>query len=76
MRLGEKVYHVANPDIVGVVTTDKPNGKEMVSVTFSEPVGFSGNWPRGRAEDWICTKKLLHASPSHARLHSNGWGNG
>jgi len=73
MKFGDKVYHVANPDVEGVITTPSNaiRKDQHVNVFFDKPVGFSGNLPRGKECFWTCTAGLLHSSPDHARLHDN-----
>jgi hypothetical protein len=62
-----EVYHVANPDVRGVIISDAgllpPESRpcdEYVDVVFDTPVGFSGNKEAGLTRNWSCNRNLLY----------------
>lgn len=66
---GSFVYHVANPEVKGVV-------KEIVSEThclvhFELSVSFSGNPHAGKRKEWICSRNLLYPTPELAKFYHN-----
>jgi hypothetical protein len=67
-RFGDVVYHVANPEVPGIIAG--PWTGDYVGVRFSQPVGFSGNEDRGLERFWQCNVNLLH-STNEGALKSN-----
>ena len=69
-----KVYHVANPEIGGIVT--KEIDAHWVAVVFDSPVGFSGKMQSGLRTEWGVSRNLLFSSPEEAwrnRNHSGSY---
>lgn len=65
MKCGDRVYHVANPNIVGTVITpdyaiNLVDFMPTIGVMFSEPVTFSLNLKGEKSKYWICSHNLLH----------------
>lgn len=59
MKVGDEVYHVANPDVTGYVSRMYKKSPKYVEVLFSKPVEFSGNYVRGSQYYWVCSVDLL-----------------
>lgn len=72
LKPGNKVYHVANPDVSGIIIPEDPNknirGLDFINVVFLSPVTFSGN-PNRIDKHWICNKQLLHSSSWAAKMN-------
>jgi hypothetical protein len=66
MKFGTIVYHVANPDVPGVITSVSPDGT-VASVVFQKPVEFSGNPQKGSATNWKCSTILLYLTAEEAK---------
>lgn len=66
MKFGDVVYHVANPDVAGVVV-ENPCGPRWVKIMFESKVSFSGNLYRGYSQFWECSMNLLFKSPELAK---------
>lgn len=66
IRFGDIVYHVANPNVAGVVVEDlwSPD-QTYVRVSFQRAVGFSGN-PGRYSREWECSRNLLCMSSDDA----------
>lgn len=66
------VYHVANPDVKGIIFED--HSETHCKVRFEKPVGFSMASLYGLRFEWICSKNLLFDSPEEARRnHYPNW---
>jgi hypothetical protein len=62
---GRHVYHVAHPEIKGIVC-QKLN-ENVVEVWFENPIDFSGNPMAGKRQLWGCSRNLLFPTPEEAR---------
>jgi len=73
LQYGDKVYHVANPTIMGIVVSTNPKSipyLPTVAVYFKEPVEFSTN-EGGKERAWICSANLLYECPVIAQANSD-----
>jgi len=61
---GKTVYHVANPQVKGVIIDPKQDPAAYVGVVFEEEVSFEGIARSGR--EWYCNPKLLFGSTEEA----------
>ena len=65
MKIGDTIYHVANPAVAGKILDFDG---DCAVVRFESPVAFSGNPKRGFSDFWKCSTKLLHSSAEKALL--------
>ena len=63
---GDLVYHVANPQRMGMVLGRVDKDSPWIKVFFFKPVGFSGNPWRGLKRYWLCSENLLFSSEKEA----------
>lgn len=60
------VYHVANPEIPGIIVSNHVNNtSQHCFVIFEEEVGFSGNAFR-ISKEWLSSRNLLFKSSEEA----------
>lgn len=76
MKIGDVVYHVANPDVKGTIAglVAGPSyipGSAWVPVEFETEVGFSGNRMGGKRTHWLCSSHLLFKTSEQARANHN-----
>lgn len=65
------VYHVANPEVPGVIISNhEKNSSEHCFVIFEEEIGFSGN-PFRTSKEWLCSRNLLFKSSKEAWKNKN-----
>ena len=72
---GRKVYHVANPEVAGIIVPRNEDedgihqlAENYIDVVFVKPVGFSGN-PRRVDKCWKCNIDLLYSSSWAAKVN-------